>query len=108
MIFIPKSDFARRLEARFPNATPAQVAKLAGYDPKALPFRCSRCKTRPVLARAPVPESNSCLMCLCFAAVYGLDSSLPRNAKDWASLLENFDALKTLHRQSQAQGEANN
>jgi hypothetical protein len=107
-VFLPKDDFDRWFEAQYPNASPAEIAELIGYDPQPLPFRCPRCKTRPVLARAPVPELYNRFLCRCFGAVYGPDSSLPHNAKGWAALLDQFDALKAMHRHSLAQIEANN
>jgi hypothetical protein len=107
-VFVPKDDFDRWFEARYPNATPAENAELIGYDPQPLPFRCPRCKNRPVLARASIPDSYRRFLCRCFGAVYEAEGSLPRNVEDWAALLAQFDALKAMHHQCLAQAEANN
>jgi hypothetical protein len=45
--FAPKSDWAKEMERKFPDADFLASSKIQGFDAELMPFKCPQCMTHP-------------------------------------------------------------
>jgi hypothetical protein len=103
--FVPKSDYAMEMEKRFPNASPADICRINGVKFDPMPFRCPRCKHRPVRPQTAALESIHC-NCGAFSFKAGFESvgiTYPHSSADWLKILDVLDAGKKLAKERQDQ-----
>ena len=107
LMFLPKSEFALRMEERYPNASFGFVTNLIGIKAEPFSFRCPYCHTRPGYFRRGV-----WLVCGCPCATVTTQKDTwwtwPHTAEHWREIIDVIKAAKVLHLETSEQNPAAN
>ena len=91
--FTQKSDSAKEMEQRFPDADFITAAKLSGYQAEPFTFLCPRCKTHPGWFQRGRLIAVGC-PCGSVMVEAHMRQFLPRIDFEWTQWLSEIDAAK--------------